>query len=196
MFQVCDPRWDGLEGRKATFTGAKRSRDVRHRVADCLNKAAWWAPESRCWRFTWRRPLRSNHLIIISPRIKLCSARARTCTAIIVEGGGRRRWRRRGRSTPSVLLPASKTRRRGSVFDSKTRDSFGMKWRPINRESMLGGDEARWTGYPGLVEKVIYRLWIRNGRGIFGGGNEEVFGELELRGEYVRECVLNIVDIR
>lgn len=108
-----------------------------------------------------------------------------------------RRWRRRrGRSTPSVLLPASKTRRRGSVFDSKTRDSFGMKWRPINRESMLDEDErARWTGYPGLIKKVIYRPWIavdskwkRN----FRGGNEKVLGELELRGE----CVLNIIGIR
>lgn len=170
MFQVRDPRWDGLEGRKATFTGAKRSRDVRHRVADCLNKAAWWAPESRCWRFTWRRPLRSNHLIIISPRIKLCSARARTCTAIIVEGGGGG-----AAPTPSVLLP-SKTSRRGSVFDSKTRDSFGMKWRPINRESMPGEDEPRTEFHPGLVKKVIYRPWIRNGREIFGAGNE-----LELR---------------
>lgn len=28
-----------LEGRKATFTEAKRSRDGHHRVADCLNKA-------------------------------------------------------------------------------------------------------------------------------------------------------------
>ena len=45
VFQVCgreDSRWNGKAGigRKATFTGAKRSRDGRHRVADCLNKAA------------------------------------------------------------------------------------------------------------------------------------------------------------
>lgn len=113
--------------------------------------------------------------------------------------GRRRRRRRRGRSTPSVLLPASKTRRRGSVFDSKTRDSFGMKWRPINRESMLGEDErARWTGYPGLVKKVIYRPWIavdskwkRN----FRGRKWESVRRIGIK-RRVRKCVLNIIGIR
>lgn len=43
---------------------------------------------------------------------------------------------------------------------------------------MPGEDEPRTVNgfHPGLVKKVIYRPWIRNGREIFGGGNE-----LELR---------------
>ena len=63
-------RWNGKAdiGRKATFTEAKRSRDGRHRVADCLNKAAWWAPSPGVSGLRDAGHYGSNHLIIISPR--------------------------------------------------------------------------------------------------------------------------------